>query len=216
MIDIAERFDFDTISFASEWLELPTKKDWQLKILVLTSVLAENNLAYRGTLANMREWLGIKQSTTANKGIQEAIQKLEEKGYIFVKQEGRTYHISITNKGLRNKEIVKIRKQWVTTFKNYKENITDISIDWLQLLRVFVYLYNRKYNNVLTTREIAESLDISIETARKAIKVIEQCNLNGIIFKKQTIKQEVRNEQGEIFTYRNKGTDIAIMVMFKD
>lgn len=216
MIDIAKKFDFDSIAFAYEWLELPTKKDCQLKILVLTSVLAENSLAFRGTLATMREWLGIQQSYATNKQLKEAIEKLKEKEYIKAEEEGRIYHISITNKGLKNKEIVKIRRQWITTFKNYKENIDNISIDWLQLLRVFVLLYGRKDNSIITMQTIAQRLNISVETARKALKVIEQCDLKGIKFIKNIIKQEIRNEKGEIETYRNIGTDIGIIILFEE
>ena len=214
MIDISQKFDIDSILFAYEWLELPTKKDCQLKILLLASILGENHLGFRGTLGTMREWLGIKQSYAINKQLEEAIDKLKEKEYILAEKEGRIYHISITNKGLKNKEIVKIRKQWITTCKNYKENINDISIDWMHLLRVFVFLYGRKEQNIITMQTIAKNLNISVETTRKALKVIEQCDLKGIKFIKNTIKQEVRNEEGK--TYRNLGTDIGIFILFED
>lgn len=216
MIDISQKFDIDSILFAYEWLELPTKKDCQLKILLLASILGENHLGFRGTLATMREWLGIKQSYAINKQLEEAIDKLKEKEYILAEKEGRIYHISITNKGLKNKEIVKIRRQWITTFQNYKENINDISIDWLHLLRVFVFLYGRKEQNIVTMQTIAKNLNISIETTRKALKVIEQCDLKGIKFIKNTIKQEVRDAEGKAKTYRNIGTDIGIFILFED
>ena len=160
MIDISQKFDIDSILFAYEWLELPTKKDCQLKILLLASILGENHLGFRGTLGTMREWLGIKQSYAINKQLEEAIDKLKEKEYILAEKEGRIYHISIT------------------------------------------------------MQTIAKNLNISVETTRKALKVIEQCDLKGIKFIKNTIKQEVRDEEGK--TYRNLGTDIGIFILFED
>ena len=60
----------DSIIFFEEWL---TADDYELKILVLTSVLAENNLAYRGTLADLRRWLGLSSSTPNNNNIKNAL-----------------------------------------------------------------------------------------------------------------------------------------------
>ena len=54
--DITDMFT-DNINVSKQWLE--DLVDYQIKILLLTSVLADNNLAFRGTLKTMCEWLGI-------------------------------------------------------------------------------------------------------------------------------------------------------------
>ena len=54
-----------------DWLY---RQDYQFKILALLSVLADNYLAYRGTLADMCEFLGVGcGNSRTNKKIREAI-----------------------------------------------------------------------------------------------------------------------------------------------
>ena len=42
--------------FEYEWL---TRQDYEFKLLALLAVLADSHLAYRGTLADMCEFLGV-------------------------------------------------------------------------------------------------------------------------------------------------------------
>ena len=77
-------------------------EDYELKILILTGILADNNLAYRGTLKCMCEWLGINSSANNNRNIKSAINSLVEKGYLFCNIDGRTYTLSISNKGMKD------------------------------------------------------------------------------------------------------------------
>ena len=103
----------------------------------MLSILAENNLAYRGTLKTMCEWLGIKSSSVNNKNILQAIESLNNKKLVIVNVEGRTYTLSITNQGLKNSKCRKVRKLWLTAIRNYNldENNqkidTQISIGWI-------------------------------------------------------------------------------------
>ena len=60
----------DIISISKDWVAI---EDYQFKILILTSVLAEKSLAYRGTLSNMCEWLGIANAPKNTKQISEAL-----------------------------------------------------------------------------------------------------------------------------------------------
>ena len=185
---------------------------------MLVGLLAENNLAYRGSLKTMCEWLGLKSSSNNNKAIKDALCELEKKEYIFYKIEGRTYHISISNKGLKNKRIVRIRKIWIEAFKHYnrddQNNKIDstISIDWIKIVRVFVFLYTRTPGTI-TLKEIAADLNISEETVRVAINAILACALNGISVDKKVSREKYKDKDGKNI-WITKGLDISIMISF--
>ena len=208
----------DSVDFQEDWLDI---QDYQLKILMLTSILAENNLAYRGTLKTMCEWLGVSCCYKNNQKIKQAIETLEKDGQVFCKIEGRTYHISISNKAFKNKRIIKIRKIWIQTFKNYNKNDNNekidksISIDWIKILKVFVYIYGIDIGDLLTMKQISDSLHISEDTARKAINAIMECDLDDIRVYKKVIKTKYNDIYGNN-KYHTLGTDIKIGYDFSD
>lgn len=214
MIDLENVFEEDNISISKEWLE--DIEDYQLKILLLTSVLADNSLAFRGTLKTMCEWLGVQSCAVNNRKIKEALQNLSDKGYIFYKVEGRTHHVSISNKGMKNKKVYKVRKIWIEAFKNYNK-IADKSktVDWLKILRVFIYLYYLKAGEIITLEKIANITEISVETARKALIAILACDLKGLHIEKNIIKDKWEDEKGNIH-WRTKGQEISIFINFDD
>ncbi len=194
--------------FSDEWLQV---KDYELKILILTSILAENKLAYRGTLKDICEWLGVKSHYKTNQRIKEAIESLQNQGYIFYKVDGRTITITISEKGMKQKQIVKIRKAWVLAFKAYKSE--NVSIDWIKILKVFVYLYSRKDSKLLTIDSIGNDLNISSSTVSKAVKAICECDLSGIKVTKEIVKEKHITDNN--IYYYNLGTDIRIYIMFE-
>ena len=214
MNDLEYLFEDDNISISKEWLE--DIEDYQLKILLLTSVLADNSLAFRGTLKTMCEWLGVQSCTVNNRKIKEALQNLSDKGYIFYKVEGRTHHVSISNKGMKNKKVYKVRKIWIEAFKNYNK-IADKSktVDWLKILRVFIYLYYLKADEIVTLEKIANITEISVETARKALIAILACDLKGLHIEKNIIKDKWEDEKGNTY-WRTKGQEISIFINFDD
>lgn len=188
---------------------------------MLTSLLAENNLAYRGTLKTMCEWLCVSSCSKNNTKIKQAIHSLEADGYIFCKVEGRTYHISISNKGFKDKRVVKIRKRWVEAFKHYnrtednKKIDSHISIDWIKILKVFVYLCTLNTGELVTMSEIASCLSISKDSAAKAVNALLECELKGLSIEKRIVKECYIDTAGKT-CYRTQGTDITIGLNFKD
>ncbi len=207
----------DSIIFYHEWLDVA---DYELKLLILTSILAENNLAYRGNLTNMCEWLGVKQNANNNSNIKRAIESLENKGLIFYKLDGRIYTITISERGMKDKKIVRIRKAWVSAFKKYNKDGNNnridknISIDWIKILRVFVYLYSKKMNKPIKIEDIAMDLNVSKTTASNAIKAIQSCELCGIRMYKNTIRNCVMKDGDP--TYYNVGTDMGFIIIFDE
>ena len=66
--------------FEFEWL---LRQKYEFKILTLIAVLADNNLAYRGTLKDMCEFFGVKSGDSRNNSqIKAAIAKLESDGLL--------------------------------------------------------------------------------------------------------------------------------------
>lgn len=213
MIDLPDKFT-DNINISRQWLD--ELKDYQIKILLLTSILADNNLAFRGTLKTMCEWLGIKSCTNNNKKIKQCLQNLSNNGYIFYKVEGRTHHVSISNKGLKNKKIYKVRKKWIEVFKKYcKENKDkDFSIDWIKVLRVFIYIYY-SHDEIVTVQKIAQITNTSDQTVNKALKAILACDLKGVYIEKEVIKDSYYDNRN-IKQWITRGQKINVIIVFSE
>ena len=211
--DIRDMFT-DNINVSKQWLD--DLIDYQIKILLLTSVLADNNLAFRGTLKTMCEWLGIKSSGNNNKKIKQCLQNLSSNGYIFYKVEGRTHHVSISNKGLKNKQIYKVRKKWIEVFKKYckEDKDKDFSIDWIKVLRVFIYIYYSK-DEIVTVQKIAQITNTSDQTVNNALKAILACNLKGLRIEKEIIKDSFYDNRN-IKQWRTRGQKINVIIVFKE
>lgn len=91
--------------FEFEWL---LRQKYEFKILTLIAVLADNNLAYRGTLKDMCEFFGVKPGDSrTNNQIKAAITKLEADGLLKQIIDGRTFTLTLSKSGLYITEIVK-------------------------------------------------------------------------------------------------------------
>ena len=204
----------DNINISKQWID--DLKDYQIKVLLLTSVLADNNLAFRGTLKTMCEWLGIDSCTNNNKRIKQSLQNLSNNGYIFYKVEGRTHHVSISNKGLKSKQIYKVRKKWIEVFKKYckEDKNKNFSIDWIKVLRVFIYIYYSK-NDVVTVQKIAQITNISNQTVSNALKAILACDLKGVRIEKEVIKDSYYDNRN-IKQWRTKGQIFNVIIIFAE
>ena len=185
----------DTIDISKDWV---TIEDYQFKILILVTVLAQNNLAYRGTLTNMCEWLGIANAPKNTKGIKEAIEELEKKQYIFYHKEGQTHHISITNKGLKNKTSVKVRRQWIKTIKEFNiAKNSKVNRNWDTMTKaLIIILYKLEemkedlniYDGIIITmKELGNEINKSEATAGKVANNLTECNFeDGLKITKDT------------------------------
>ncbi len=206
----------DTINISAQWLNLD-KQD--LKILVLASL--SDNAEYKGNLKSICNWLGVSSCAVNNDRIKEALKSLSDNGYISYSVAGRTYTITINE--IKTDNIVPIRKKWIDEFMKYNkdENGKNInknnSIDWIQILRVFAFLYHRNNNDIITQAEIAEQINniISVSTISTAIEAIRNCHLQGIIFKAEAKRHKKTDESGNEI-YRTEGTEFSIMLNFED
>lgn len=153
--------------FQFEWLQ---RQKYEFKILTLIAVLADNNLAYRGTLKDMCEFFGVKSGDSRNNAnIKAAIQKLEADGLLKQILDGRTYTLTLSKRGEQRKGVIKIQKEWVEIARNYKSK--DNSVSWINLLKVWLYLIDNTCE-VITSSEIAAALDISPSSVKRAKKAL--------------------------------------------
>lgn len=212
-MDLTKRFDSECMNFSTEWYNVA---DYELKILLLVSVLEDNSLAFNGTLKTMCEWLGIQPTAANNKNIKQAIENLSGSGYIDYTRKGQRFIISITAKGMADDQIIRIRRCWVETLKNYKEQVKDISIGWLNLLKVFVYIYGNDKQHIYTQKEIAAILGISVKTVATALNVLKECKFEGIEISVEVLRERFKDEESKEIIIFNTGTAAEIGIKFED
>ena len=150
--------------FDYDWL---TKEDYQFKLLALLAVLADNKLAYRGTLADMRDFLGISGCSKNNRIIKDAIDALETDGLVKKIVDGRTFTLTLSKKAEKQRRIIRMKNDWVMVAKNYAAmpNKTE-SVAWDKLLKVWLFLLDRnnqpnKSKVTITNKQIAEALGLA-------------------------------------------------------
>jgi DNA-binding MarR family transcriptional regulator len=148
------------------------------KLFVMASLLADNNLAYRGTLKDISKELGFAGTadTRRNKRIKDAINQLEEKGLIKVLKDGNIYTISQAKRA--DKKAIRIARDTVKLIRTtLMEERTGH--DWSYTLKVLLYLIETDNTfvegmNDRFYKEIAEALDINKKQVGFAIKQLEE------------------------------------------
>lgn len=154
--------------FEYEWL---TRADYQFKLLALLAVLADSHLAYRGTLADMCDFLGVASGNSrTNKKIQDAIAVLEKDGLLKKIIDGRTFTLTLSKKAEKQRRVIRIQKEWVMVAKDYSNmpNKSE-SVGWMPLLKVWLFLLDRgNTSKTITNRQIADALGLSEGTVKNA------------------------------------------------
>lgn len=160
--------------------------------------MANSNLAYRGTLTDVCEFLGIApRNSRNNRSIKETIQRLEADGFIKSIQDGRTFTLTLTTKAEHRQRVISIRRDWVNLIKEYKSESNPV--DWINILKVWLYLIDNQLE-VITSSMIAECLNVSVSTVSRAKRVLEK-DLNAIQCRKRgTMRGELYRCLGQTIT----------------
>lgn len=171
--------------FEYEWL---TRQDYEFKLLALLAVLADSHLAYRGTLADMCEFLGVaSRNSRTNQKIRDAIDALEKDGLLKKITDGRTFTLTLSKKAEKERRVIRIQKEWVMVAKNYANlpNKSE-SVGWMPLLKVWLYLIDcGKQKNIVTTNKIiAEALGLTEGTVKNARAALTN-DIEAIISKRK-------------------------------
>ena len=143
----------DEAGFEKEWLKL---EKYNFKLLTLVAVLAQNHLAYRGTVAEMCNYLGVDNQTKNRKAITTAIAQLEKKGMIKTILDGKVYTITLSVKAEKKKDVIVIQKKWIEMVQGLKSR----GVSWDNVLRVWLYLIANE-EEIITSKKIAADLGMS-------------------------------------------------------
>lgn len=174
----------DEAEFEYDWL---TREKYQFKILALIAVLANSNLAYRGTLADMCAFFGVAAGNNGtNKKLKAAIAALETDGLLKQIVDGRTYTLTLSKAAEKKSRVIRIQKEWVGYATNYKKQADKSeSVDWSVILKVWLYLISRGNTNAITTdQEISNELGIKKGTVTNARNALKN-DIRAIICKKR-------------------------------
>ena len=159
----------EEIEFEKDWLSV---EKLEFKMLTLITVLADNHLAYRGTLTNMCEFFGIQtRDSRSNAKIRAAIKNLEEKGLIKTLLDGRTWTLTLSRSAERKSKVIRIKRDWVNAVRSCKGK----SVDWSAILKVWLYLIDNKAD-IIKSSEIAEVLGISKSVVSRARGILIELN----------------------------------------
>ena len=196
--------------FEYDWL---TRDKYQFKILALIAVLANNNLAYRGTLADMCAFFGVASGNYGtNQKLKAAIAALETDGLLKQIVDGRTYTLTLSKKAEKKQRVIRIQKEWVGYATNYKNQADKSeSVDWSVILKVWLYLISRGNTNAITTdQKISEELGIAKGTVTNARNALKK-DIRAIICKKR-----YSFDPKQYQPYRCLGSEITVKAWFAD
>ena len=178
----------------------------EFKLLTLITVLAENHLAYRGSLSDMCEFFGCKtKDSRNNQRIRDAIDSLCGKGFIRAIQDGRVWTLTLDQKAKHRAKVIRIRKDWVMAAKAYKEHYEregreSPSVDWSAILKVWLFLIGN-HKEIITSSDIANKLAVSRSVVTRARRVLLDIN---------AINVHVINEKQIDGSYLCLGSNIVI------
>lgn len=181
----------DEAGFEKEWLKL---EKYNFKLLTLVAVLAQNHLAYRGTVAEMCEYLGVDNQTKNRRAITTAIEQLEKKGMVKTILDGKVYTITLSVKAEKKKDVIVIQKKWIEMVQGLKGGVS-----WDNVLRVWLYLIANE-EEIITSKKIAADLGMKKSMVDR-IKIILVNDL-------QAIKCQNRSKKISEGNFKNLGQTI--------
>lgn len=159
----------EEIEFEKDWLSI---EKLEFKMLTLITVLADNHLAYRGTLTDMCEFFGIQSRDSRTNGkIRIAIRNLEDKGWIKTLLDGRTWTLTLSRSAEHKSKVIKIKRDWVNAVRSYKGE----SVDWSAVLKVWLFLIDNR-EDIVKSSEIGKALGISESAVSRARRVLIDIN----------------------------------------
>lgn len=168
--------------FEYEWLN---REAYEFKILTLIAVLADQNLAYRGTLKDMCEFFGVRSGDSRNNNnIKSAIEALETDGLLKSIKDGRTYTLTLSKRAEQRKSVIRIQKAWIEIAKSYQSDDPNNSVSWMALLKVWLFAI-QNHKDVVTAKEIAEELSLSVSTVKNAKRALAK-DIKAITIQRKT------------------------------
>lgn len=160
-----------------EWV---SAENYEFKILVMIACLAQEKMAFRGTLNDMCQFLGVKEYANNKNNIKQAIQRLEEKKDILVMREGHIWTLTLSVSAERKPKIIRIKNDYINTIKSYKANNPKDNVSWENILKVLVFIWDEQQEHIYTQKDIAAKANVSVSTVGRAFKALEEMPFSDI------------------------------------
>lgn len=167
-----ERKEFEILE---EWLSLEKA---EFRMLSLIAILSDSNRAFRGTLSTLCKELSIGASTVNKERLKNNLYQLAAADLITIIKDNNVYTISLAKAAEKSKNIIKIKKAWYQLIKD-----TPSEAAWENVLKVFIKLLEFAPASIHKEQEIADELNISVSTVKRAIKTLKQIDFQDFRFK---------------------------------
>lgn len=178
------------LNIYKEWIKLD-KYDFRILIIIL--IMSNNKINLKCKISDFCNELNIKSSSTNRNKIKLSLYSLKEMNYIKLNINKTKYIISINNHIFNNENIIKIDKKWYEKIKNDNKN------SWENKLKVLAYILSLEKNIPTTYNKISKFIKCSISTVQNSIKYICNTNFNGMVIKKEIIKEDYIDDNGKNF-----------------
>ena len=181
------------IDFCGEWLVL--KKN-QFKIMAVVTVLADKNRAFRGTLNDLCDELGIGRSSANRASICKTLELLTQSGNVKVIKDLQIYTISLSESVSKSKNVKTIKKAWYDLIRDCK---SAEACSWDSLLKVFLTIFDSSNDDIITNKSISDSLGgtISESTVGKCIRTL--CKIDYQDFRLVSKVINKRSDNGQFY-----------------
>ena len=151
----------EDIMFYKEWLPLPKA---EFNIL---SMLAERGGSFSGNYADMMGYLNVTSQSSNRKVLQTAIESLTSKGFITWNSSGRTQTLKVIPKATG----ITLPRPWVQSV--IRHDYSSENVAFAQVLKLFLWIAHNK-REIVTNKEIAADLGVSVSTVVSAKNVLER------------------------------------------
>ena len=165
------------ITFYAEWLPLPKA---EFNILAM---LAEQGGTFSGNYTDMCSYLAVTPQSRNRQRLQTAIESLTSKGFITRESSGQTLKVIPKATGIT------LPRPWVQSVIRHDYSSEDVA--FVQVLKVFLWIAHNK-REIVTNKEIAADLGVSVSTVVSAKNVLEREYEN-------ITKRKVSEKCGDIF-----------------
>ena len=169
----------EDIMFYKEWLPLPKA---EFNILAM---LAEQGGTFSGNYTDMCRYLTVSSQTKNRQRLQAVIESLTSKGFITRESSGQTQTLKVIPKATG----ITLPRPWVQSVIRHDYLSEDVA--FAQVLKVFLWIAHNK-REIVTNKEIAADLGVSVSTVVSAKNVLEREYEN-------ITKRKVSEKCGDIF-----------------
>ena len=153
----------DKLTFYRDWLPL---KKGEFRIMAM---LADKG-KFSGNLSDLCRYFFVSLQTANRNTLKEHINALEQKGYIKVKQSGRSYTLTAIPKA----EKILITREHYERIRTRSRTPEGESVAWENVLKVYLWVYDNNFDTIIKNQMIIEDLKISVGVICSAKNVLDK------------------------------------------